>query len=271
LNAPVVGFYAKLWLGGFWTGLTRDDVGGLRYIYRPDNYQIEGMATSITGTGGGPWGQPPGATNAAAANTFVNAGLRGGVDKMVFRRVDFDSLLGFYVPFTNIFSDSIITNSTRVPQNLQRTVAAPDILFDAGDLQGADANGIQVGIVYSWQVWSPGNTATNLFVGTNFNLGPGVIGPGVGGPAFTVALSSTGELLLNTVQFNTLDEITAARLLLWGSFDGTTNEPVIYPAGIDIRDVEALVLNSARIGNPWGPPGITVTNVPPGGGTPTIP
>ena len=270
LNSPVSAWQTMLLSGGFWTSLTRDDVGGLRYVYRPDNYQIEGMAASITGTGGGPWGQPSGGTNVVATNSFVNTGVRGGIDKVRFRRVDFDSLLGFYVPFTNRFSDSIITNSTRIPQFLERGVAAPDILFHASDLQGGDAT---LGLFLfgtAFQGWAFGNSATNA-AGTNANFGPGVIGPGVGGPAFLLTLQSVGEVLVNTIPFDNQDEVTALRALFFGSFDGTTNDPVVYPVGIDIREVEALVLSSARIGNPWGqPPGSIITNAPPGGGA-TVP
>ncbi|MGB9601977.1 MAG: hypothetical protein ACPMAG_04230, partial [Limisphaerales bacterium] len=34
--------------GEFFTGLTRDDVGGLRYIYRADNFNVEQMPPTVT-------------------------------------------------------------------------------------------------------------------------------------------------------------------------------------------------------------------------------
>jgi hypothetical protein len=70
-----------------------------------------------------------------------------------------------------------------------------------------------------------------------------------------------------------MDEISASHFYGWGSFDGTTNAPVIYPVGVDVRDIERFVLQG-RAGDPWGAPpasAITTNNAAIGGGgtTPT--
>jgi hypothetical protein len=39
-----------------------------------------------------------------------------------------------------------------------------------------------------------------------------------------------------------LSEVSSPRHILWGSFDGSTNEPVVYPVGTSIRQIEAQAL-----------------------------
>ena len=39
--------------GFFWTQLTRDDVGGLKHIYRSSNFNTENTLADVTGPGGG--------------------------------------------------------------------------------------------------------------------------------------------------------------------------------------------------------------------------
>lgn len=61
--------YTGLFPGSFFTGLTRDDVGGLRYLLATNNYKFETLLPDVQGTG----------TN---ANNYVNLALRAGVDKI---------------------------------------------------------------------------------------------------------------------------------------------------------------------------------------------
>jgi len=276
LNMPVAGGSINLLSGGFWTGLTYDDVGGLRYLYRPENRNTESLIGSITGGSGGVWGQPSGSTNLTnqVGTNFVNTALRPGRNRVTFHRADYDSLIGgFFIPETNRWEDTIITNFSQIPQQLERVVAAPDILFHVSDLQGGDAGDVIIRQDHAFQEWVLGTGAVGddgtgtggVVVGGN--LGPGVIGPGDGGPAFTLILNGVGELLLNTYPFDDLDEASASRFLFWGSFDGTTNDPVVYPVGsIDLAEIERLVLGSDSVGNPWiAPPG-TVIDPGAGGG-----
>ncbi len=236
--------------GGFWTGMTRDDVGGLRYIYRNNNYNVEGFLTNATGTlGGGPWGAPPGTTNAVGTNALgnnavVNVGLRTGLGKVKFVRVDYDSLFGFFEPFTNYWTDTVITNSGTISQNLERPLAAPDILFDAADLQLGDANNLLIGLGYT----SPALQNNDAVNGIAFQAGPGVMQPG-----FVLTFNAVEAIWWNTIGFDNQDELTAFRVNFWGTFDGSTNEPVVYPVGTSISDVERLVLQREP-GFPWGAP-----------------
>ena len=258
VNMPVAGGGGNLLSGGFWTGLTYDDIGGLRYLYRPNNYNVETFVPNITGGFGGAWGAPPGIVTNGLATNFVNTALRPGRDKLTFRRADFDSLVGgFFAPITNSFTDTFITNSTAFPQNMQRVLVAPDILFHVADLQGGDSDDGIVRQSLEFQEWVYGNSPVEGEVGGGIvggNLGPGVIGPGDEGPAFTVTLNGVGELLLNVFPFDNMNEVSASRFLFWGSFDGSTNAPIVYPVGADISEIEDIVLRRGTVGNAWGPP-----------------
>ena len=79
--------------GGFYTGLTREDVGGLRYLLHTNNSNPEILLPGVHGVG----------TN---AGDYVNQAVRCGVDKITFIRRDYDNLLGqFFAPYTNQFTD----------------------------------------------------------------------------------------------------------------------------------------------------------------------
>jgi hypothetical protein len=242
--------------GLFYTGLTRDDVGAIRYLYRPQNVNVEVLATNAvlapvgsmpgnyileTGTGS-PW-SVPGATNIGGTNVPpVVQALRPGVDRLSFVRVNFDSIVGGWNVVTNRYVDSYITNSTRRTQQLERALATPDILFCAGDL-GIDFNGLPY---YYWRTiaWVNNDAINGVWA-----LG----GPGQISPPITMTFSKIGQHLVNIGDGGEVDAFPG---FWWGSYDGTTNEPVVYPAGARIRDLERLVMSGAldKGPNPWQVP-----------------
>jgi hypothetical protein len=252
VNAPVTSGEGsgRLPLGGFWTGLTRDDVGGIRYIYRKDNFNVENIADNATGTaGGGPWGPPPGSTNLAGTN-FINIALRPGRERIRFRRANFDSTLGLFEPFTNSYTDTYVTNAQAFTQNLERPLTTPDILFHIADIHGGDGDDGLTFAAYDALEWT-NNDEQN---GPAGNLGPGVIPPALDGPSLTITFNSLSYVLWNTFPFDPMSELGASQLgWLWGSFDGSTNEPVVYPIGIEIRDLERRVLRG-ETGSGFRPP-----------------
>jgi hypothetical protein len=256
MNAAVASGQSSgmLLFGGFWTALTRDDVGGIRYIYREGNYNVENVPTNATlnTAGGGPWGPPPGTTNtvtnAFGSNVVVNIALRGGVERVQFKKVSNDSTFGIFEPFTNTYSDTFITNATEFTQFLSRGLPAPDILFDVADLQGGDATDVFTSFAsaLAWTNNDPNNGLTG-------NLGPGVVEPAGAGPGLTITFNSIGEMFWN-IWPNALSETSAGRIgWWWASFDGTTNDPVVYPLGIEVSELERRVLRD-DVGSPWGPP-----------------
>lgn len=264
INAPVTSGTdgsGLLQFGGFWTGLTRDDVGGLKYIYRSSNFNVEnaptnafagavGISAGGSGSGVPPWSIPaPPPTNVVggvAVNTnFVSVALRRGIEKLSFQRVNFDSLLGIFEPFTNSWTDTVITNGQTFNQSLSRPQLIADILFDATDLQGGEDNGGALPLdLIGIQNWVNNEGINGLQGGGD--LGPGVIQPATGGtiPAFLFSANAVGPVFINGPYPNFLSEVSALRSFLWGSFDGSTNEPVVYPVGTSIQQIEAQVLGS---------------------------
>ncbi len=265
--------------GSFYTGLTRDDVAGLKYIYRSSNYNTETALADISGAGGGIAGglgggsgiadfpgtvtSPGGGvydfpflitTNAPAAgggvgagagqgvttNAFINPAIRAGREKISFLRSDYDSLIGaFFQPLTVRFSENVLTNGNFRSQTLVRTVVQPDYIFDAADLQGNDAG---PGGAISFSVSTTANwLSSDTFDGTTGDDD----GPGIITPSATFTFNNVGPLFQNFQAdgqfFLREGDLGSAPLVVWGSYDGTTNAPIIYPNRVTIEDLERLV------------------------------
>lgn len=243
----VSGFAFSVWgFGSYATGLTRDDVGGLRYIYRPENRNVETLpadATGIAGFGGisggtGEWTPvAPPATNGAAGGgasnfVFYAQAIRGGVDKITFLRGPEVYQPGAYA-VTNRYTETVIaviTNGVQrtLSQRITRVLTAPDILFTAADLVDTDT---------SFSVADHTDVATsNDAINGNSTLD----GPGQFGGTTIITFNKVGPLIINTAP-TFLNQPATVNTFYWGSFDGTTNDPVVYPSNTSIRDVERAV------------------------------
>ena len=158
--------------------------------------------------------------------------LRQGIERVRFVRRDFDSLLGqFFEPITNQYTLIAVTNSALQPQTVFRRVTQPDILFTAQNLTSVNVDG--------------GPTAD---YGRDFNFNTanalaGLAGPGTLEPGTTLVFNKVAPFYFNTGPTSPfLDELTATPELIWGSFDATTNAPVVYPNGTSIQNLENQVL-----------------------------
>jgi len=178
INIPISSLSLSPALSGyFYTGLTRDDVGGLRYLYRPRNVVAESLLTNVL-PAGGVWAPYLG-TN-VLTNTFVGTnlvttvGLRPGVDKITFRKVQFDSLT--FTPFTIQYEDRVAVGKKILKQSVLRTVAQPDIIFTITDLNpaivesrfpsfAATCSSSGTSAAVSARTVSLGNDAMTLFAG----------------------------------------------------------------------------------------------------------
>jgi hypothetical protein len=259
INSPVAAGVAGnqvLLDGGFWTGLTRDDVGGLRYIYRRNNYNLEtaptnsfraGIGAPVTGGSSSPWTTPNFGTNTGGAipgvgtqTNFVDLALRPGIGSIRFVRLNAESVLGSFRSNTIAFVDRFVTNGVEQQQTLARITSAPDILFGAGDLQGDDTgpNGFNF-YQAAAQTWNSTGDGTTSF-------GPGTIPPAFGAaPSLILTLNSVGPTILNGIIGGTafLSEANSlGRLWLWGSFDGSAEEPIVYPDRLNTELIEQAVL-----------------------------
>jgi hypothetical protein len=168
--------------------------------------------------------------------------LRQGIGGIKFVKRDFDSLLNrFFYPITNAYTLNAITNNTLIPQRVERLVIRPDFLITAADLATTPAD--------------PNLGAAAVARGITFdtnNINPTVPfnGPGTIIPSTAFTFDKVGPIYLN--QFTgfflggTFGFISAEtnqfQILVWGSFDGTTNAPVVYPNGTSITNLENSVL-----------------------------
>lgn len=243
--------------GAYYNGLTRDDIGGLRYIYRKNNYNVDGLGADVLaglgGTGGSPWS--PVTTNTGPTNVVSpNNILRQGVDRIEFVFKGADTLLGtFYTANTNRFSSVYLTNGIPITQSLSRVTSSVDLLYYAYGTSGgtsgdtADSFGFRglVEFVNSQELPPEGNGTTVTIGGLN---GPGfMLTPDVGSTNFaaSVGFFKSGPSGTASGGFF-VDESTLSPNARWGSFDGTTNAPVVYPSGTSIKDIENQVLGGSN-------------------------
>ena len=155
-------------------------------------------------------------------------------------RSDYDSLVGvFFNPLIERFSETVRTNGRPRSQSVTRTVLAPDIIFDAADLQQGDAfaNGI---VTYTTSGAAGWNSSDALDGTTGDDAGPGVIVP-----SFTITFNTVGPAFLNLQSANsfflTEGSFGSQSQLTWGSFDGSTNDPIAYPIGTSTLELERRV------------------------------
>lgn len=256
--------------GLFYTGLTRDDVGGLRYLYRSSNLNVENVvadgSTTLTGgstiggsaspwipiggggtqTGGGAGagggaggvGGGVGGGAVAPATNLVDVALRPGPDKIRMVRANYDSLLGQFTTNSIIITDQYVTNGATRQQILQRAVTQPDIIFTAADL-GVNAAGIPVIIRRTMDLVN--NSALNSLSSGTLE-GPGTVDAG------EISFTKVGPSLRNVRETS---EVQARELgVVWGKFDGSTNAPVVFPSGLSIQQLEEVVSEGGSL-SPW--------------------
>lgn len=229
--------------GQFHTGITRDDAGGLRYLYRYQNYNVEDLPVGVTnslGTGAGGGYVMIFPTNTvfqtngfgSTSNVLITVGVRPGIEKLSFQRVEYDSHYSqTLVPYYYDYTDTVITNFTSTQQYLRRTITQPDILFTAEDLGlTISASGVPVPLIIRRTAGFVSNDAIN---GNTTKAGPGIIQAPI-----TISFTFLLPGYFNDDQF--LGESTD-RTEVWGSFDGSTNAPVIYPSILSIQDIERQV------------------------------
>jgi len=252
-TAVAAGFLGS---GEYYTGLTRDDMGGLRHLYGSTNplehWHVETLLPETTGpTTSSPW-NPIGGTNVVSTNSIVSQALRPGVEKITFKQGKYDSLLGAFIVVTNTWEDTYISGGIKRKQNVQRVVAAPDVLLVADDL-GLTTGGFPVLFRRTDTSGWINNDAIN---GATTLPGPGVISP-----TATFSYSKVGPYFMNQDPFLLDESAVLFPGVLWGHFDGTTNAPIIFPSGSSIQSLkaEAIYGNYGSDGSPWTVPNIVVT------------
>jgi len=258
LSKPVASFLGSgFGFGGaapglFVTGLSRDDAGGLRFLYRGQNRAVENLLPDVTfasnnfGNVVSPWipyfgitnifTNVVGNTNITSTNLLVVTGLRPGIETLHFTRIDYDSLLGqTVVPITNIYTDVYLSNNVAVMQRVQRVSSQPDIIFTAQDL-GVTPGG------------APVLTGRGVTFINNDALNPSSVlaGPGVLSSPATISFTTLLPAYFNS-QPNLLSGPQPGGGLQggflvssWGSF-GESDAITVYPSRFSIEELEALL------------------------------
>jgi hypothetical protein len=135
-----------------------------------------------------------------------------------------------FIPITNVYNLTVVTNGQEVRQTIRRIVTQPDFVFRASDLTSGPNGPTAFGLA-ARTTFTAGN-----HVDTN-NAIPLLAGPGIIQPPVTIDYNKVGPLFLN-VGPDFIDEATALFLFQFGSFDGTTNEPIVYPDNSSIAALE---------------------------------
>ena len=178
----------------------------------------------------------------ASPGTVTNSpGYFQGVGKIRFVKVpdgQMDPLTHVLTtPITNQYTIFLFNPTTGKlePRTFQRVVTTPDIVLSAADL--AIGPGFDLGV----------DTVTRPVPQYEIaNVLPGLAGPGVidgqttfifnkVGPVFCNGPFLTGTPMVSRICVNGTTQMPA---LQWASFDGSTNDPVLYPNGTSIQELE---------------------------------
>lgn len=191
-------------MGVYLSGLTRDDVGGLAYLLSTNNVNYENLIPGTTGAN-------------SNSSSFVNGAWRPGVDKITFSPHPFDPNTGFFLPTTNYYTDTFISNGVPQQQALARVIQQPDFMFTADDyhyrfqpFQMLDRTGTS-----NWINNASANGVTN-------GAGPGAIVPPV-----RITFNRLAKIWYSSASSGS-EQVTSYPTV-WASFGGTTNPPVTYP------------------------------------------
>ena len=269
--------------GVYYTGITRDDAGGLRNLL--SKHQVAPLSLPLNATngtaGGGfaaftggaqsgsPWnfvstitasnstilgnGSPwtivivnsgtnttntiivPGTTITASTNsTALNT---AGLEKITFIQVPFDSTLGInFTTFVDSYSLTTFLNGRATSTPVIRIVPSPDFVFQTGDPKLPPFSPTGPGIVPPLIFRTTPVYVNATAVARPFNNGPGIINP-----QSAITFSSIGPFVENLLTV-VLPNGTAGNggiINYWGSFDGSTNAPIVYPDGLSIQQLEA--------------------------------
>jgi hypothetical protein len=155
-----------------------------------------------------------------------------------------DTPIGPRPLYTNTYTDFYYTNVVGfpAPQLRWQTVVVsntqPDIIFTAEDL-GVDAFGepflFRRTFLTAWQNNSVANSVATL-------AGPGVIQAPLGA-SIELTFSKLGPYFFNSNPFFIQNTNRTGVGVVWGSFDGSANPPIVFPDGSSIQELEFRVLN----------------------------
>jgi hypothetical protein len=214
VNPLVNGLADADWLwtpsaGYFFSGLTCDDAGGLRYLLSADNVNYEKLLPDVHifgphrgGVGNGAW--------------------RPGVGKITFVPQPTWPHSRSFRPLVYNFTDAYLNNNSLRQRAAQRVIFQPDVLFCAADTGEGNS--------YPRSPWVVRTGTTNWSNYANLNGNTNGEGPGVIQPPIKITFHKLGPEILT----GNIDD-SGTYNQGWGSFDDSTNLPVVYPSGVDAK------------------------------------
>jgi hypothetical protein len=178
------------------------------------------------------------------------------MDKILFVRRDYDTSVNrYWPPITNTWTALSFTNNVPYLQTISRVVTQPDLLIDAGDMANLPLDPV---ISHTVPYFDTSGAPVNQ--GASPPDGPGTIQPpGTGQAPLEWTFNIQGPYYINDGPFF-LSQETGIPGFLWGSFDGTTNPPVLYPSYTSITNYENhLVMQGFPLTLPNGQDGVAYT------------
>ena len=229
-----------LQVGGFYLGLTRDDMGGLKYLYSKNRYVNEGLDTEASVVPNFTTTWDPYVSNTVTPNA-VFTGLFGGVDKITFVKTPYDSVLGNgYVSNTYRYTLPWVTNGQLRQLSVMRIVTAPDIVFYAGKMVFPGPDAYETTLARSATFITSGERGPTP---VTIALNP-VVYPDVKAPEMSVILNDVGPIYYNIAYGYNAQDQSPEMGFVWSSFDGSTNPPVLFPDGTSLEEIEGQVLSA---------------------------
>ena len=206
VNFASAASWGALNYGKYLAGLSVDDVGGLRYLLSGSQVRCESLPPGVHALG----------TNGP---TLVRTADRPGIEKVTFVRHPYGTLNGEFKPFTNRWTDVYYDWDDPVYQDVEQITTQPDILFSGRDM-GVGAALTRTG-------------TTNWVNNADLNDNSGGAGPGVIQPPVIFTFNTVGRFYVNVEDPSSilrgLSQSGATVGCSWGSFDGSTNIPLMYP------------------------------------------
>lgn len=222
--------------GGYYLNLTRDDFGGLRWLYRRNHLVNQGIDPNsfLTSFGSSAWNAfgtgAAGGTNLISTNTLV-----GGVEKVRFVKVAYDSFEGtLFNPVSYNYSLPVLVNGKVVNARFTRVITQPDIIFTTADLVDRT-------------LAPPGDElygrSTTFQASPLTSLGGGPL-PNVILPQQLVTFNNANPIYFNESPTFLSDlNVLTYPIYTWGSFGSSSAPPVVYPSGQSIEELENEILN----------------------------
>jgi hypothetical protein len=216
-------FGGRLSPGLYLTGLTRDDVAGIRYLLLPSNLNYENLPGNVS------------RADSDQAPAVVSA-LRPGVDKLHFTKITQSWQTDPNWQMNVQFTDRYLSNGIIVSQSLQRQITRPDIVFSAADTGSYEPSLAQVAYTRS----APNFTQTL----------PNIAGPGILQGPIVITFGKLGPSYYNDSAHRTEEAsgfFNFIGTLLWGSYNENTLEPIVFPVTTLTGSPSRMAVSTAQL------------------------